>query len=302
MKVKESVGSRVFDVVNYMLLLVFAIATIFPFFDLVQVSLSHPARVLPAARYDLLQWVKSASAEMYIFAFKMSMIRLGYINSIIQTTLATLASLTINSLAAYPLSKKRLRGRSGVTIYIAITMFFSGGMIPSYLLIQSLGWINTIWALIIPGAFSAWNMIMMRTFFQHIPDEMEEAAQIEGANDLFVLIKIYMPLSKALYATMTLFFVVGFWNSWFSALIYLNNPNLYPLQLALRNLLGGNVIEIMNAQLHGGEFRGHPLNSALVQEIFKSAVMVIGILPLVVLYPFAQKYFVKGVMIGSIKG
>jgi putative aldouronate transport system permease protein len=300
--IKESAGSRTFDVFNYILLMLLAIATVFPFLDVVQVSLSHPSRVLPIARYNLVEWVRSASFEMYGYVYNMRLIRLGYMNSIIQTILSTLFALAVCSLAAYPLSKKRLKGRGIVTIYIAITMFFSGGMIPSYLLIQSLGLLNSLWALIIPSAFSAWNMIMMRTFFQHIPDEMEEAAQIEGANDLYVLFRVYIPLSKALYATMTLFFVVGFWNSWFSALIYLNNPNLFPLQLILRNILVGNIAETINTQFGGGYFRGHVVISEEVREIFRSTVMVVGILPLVIMYPFVQKHFVKGVMIGSIKG
>lgn len=306
---RQSLGSKMFDGTNIVLLCLFSLATLYPFWDVVQTSLSDPNYLTPERKLDLINWTRHATFEMHYRIWSLELIKTGFLNSVLQTGGATLFALAFNTLAAYPLAKKRLLGRNVFTIYFAVTMFFSGGMIPSYLLIRELGLYNTLWAIIIPSAFSVWHMIMMRTFFQNIPDELEEAAQMEGSNDLFILIKIYMPLSKAMYATMTLFFVVEFWNSWFSALIYLQDRNLFPLQLVLRNLVFGGTGErtagispITPLLQHFGLYRDHPITSANVEAIFKSTVMVVVTLPLVIIYPFVQKYFVKGVMVGSIKG
>jgi putative aldouronate transport system permease protein len=297
-----------FDILNATVLLVFALATIYPFLDVLQISLSTPSTVSPAVRFNLIKWIPKANPMIYWYILRTNIVQLGYLNTLIQVSLSTFFALLVNTLAAYPLSKKRLLGRGPIMVYITVTMFFSGGLIPSYLIIQSLGMYNTLWAIILPSAFSVWNMIMMRTFFQNIPIELEEAAQVEGANDLYVLLKIYVPLSKALYATMTLFFVVGFWNNWFNALIYLQNQKMWPIQLLLKQLLSQNndiasmvALNYLQGQTNiaGETWYGFDTK---VQVIFRAALMVVVILPLLVIYPFAQKYFVKGVMIGSIKG
>lgn len=309
---RVSVGSRIFDIVNLILLMLFSLVTLYPFWDIVQTSLSDPNWLTPERKLDYFNWVQTASFEMYGHVWRMDPIRTGFYNSVFQTLTATLMALAFNTFAAYPLSKRRLLGRNYFTIYFAVTLFFGGGLIPTYILIRGLGLYDTLWAIIIPSAFSVWHMIMMRTFFQNVPDELEEAAQMEGANDLFILIKVYMPLSKALYATMALFFVVEFWNSWFPALIYLANKELHPLQLVLRNLLfdvnasdtseGISAIIPLLMSLPQGNYKDATIRSASVGTIFKSTIMIMVTLPLIIIYPFVQKYFVKGVMVGSIKG
>lgn len=312
---RVSFGSKAFDFFNIMFLILFSLATLYPFWDVLQTSLSDPNMLTPARKADIFTWIQSASVDMYFHVWKMDPIRSGFYNSIIQTLATTVFALAFNTFAAYPLAKKRLYGRNYFTIYFAITIFFSGGLIPSYLLIRGIGLYDSLWAIIIPSAFSVWHMIMMRTFFQNIPDELEEAAQMEGANDLFILIKVYMPLSKALYATMALFFVVEFWNSWFPALIYLQDRNLHPLQLVLRNLLfdpnsasseGISAITPLLMTLVSDEgaglYKGATFRSVSVEVIFKATIMIIATLPLIIIYPFVQKYFIKGVMVGSIKG
>jgi putative aldouronate transport system permease protein len=201
-------------------------------------------------------------------------------------------------LGAYPLSRKRFYGRGVFTFFIALTMFFSGGLIPTYLVMRTYKLLNTFWVMIIPGAISTWNMIIMRTFFQNIPNELEEAAIIDGCTELGVLWRIIIPLSTASIMTIGMFYAVGHWNAWFSAFIYLRDYDKYPLQLWLRMIVLQNQInDITSAQAAITETQ-----EGLVSDTIKYAVIIVAAGPILCVYPFIQKYFVKGTMVGSVKG
>lgn len=234
----------------------------------------------------------------YELVFKNPNILTGYMNTIIYVVAGTLVNLIATSIAAYVVSRKNALWASVLMFIITFTMFFSGGLIPYYLLIDNLGLINKRLAMIIPGAIGTWNLIVMRTSFMQIPDSMEESARIDGAGEFTILFKIILPLSKALLAAMTLFFAVGHWNSWFNALIFLRDRELYPLQLILREILILNDTTSMDEITSSGDLLQQDLYKSLVQY----CTIIVATLPILCIYPFLQKYFVKGVMIGAIKG
>lgn len=222
----------------------------------------------------------------------------SYLNSFFYTLVGTSINVVLTMLAAYPLSRPNLPYRTGVMFFFSFTMLFSGGMIPSYLLLKSLRMLNTVWAMIIPGALSVYNMIITRTFIQsNIPEELREAAEIDGCSDTRYFFAIVLPLSKAVLAVITLYYVVGHWNSYFNAFLYLNDRELYPLQIMLREILIMN--DVSYEQITDPEMLLARQNLA---EQLKYALIVVSSLPVLIMYPFVQKFFVKGVMIGSLKG
>jgi putative aldouronate transport system permease protein len=214
--------------------------------------------------------------------------------SLIITFIGTFLSVLFSSLTAYPLSRRYLQHRSQISAMIVFTMIFSGGMIPSFLVVRSLGLYNTIWALIIPGCISAYNMIIMKNFFSRIPDEMEEAARIDGAGNMRILFQIYLPLSTAILATIALFYAVGYWNNYFNAIMYIKNPRLQPIQVILRQIV------ILS---QGGLGDSSVLDAEIVlpPPTVKMAVIVFATAPILAIYPFLQKYFTKGALLGSVK-
>ena len=219
-------------------------------------------------------------------------------NSVFYTVLGTFINLLMSSLCAYPLSRKTFSGRKFFTTMVTITLFFSGGMIPMYLVVKQYGLLNTIWSLVLPGAISTYNMIIIRTSFQSIPDSLVESAQLDGANDIIVLFRIIIPLSKATLATMLLFYAVSHWNSYFDAMLYINRKDLQPLQILLRNLLVAGVSseETLTATASGAA------SFAVTDRTMRTGTIVVATLPILIVYPFVQRFFVKGVMIGSVKG
>lgn len=219
-------------------------------------------------------------------------------NSVFYTVLGTFINLLMSSLCAYPLSRKTFSGRKFFTTMVTITLFFSGGMIPMYLVVKQYGLLNTIWSLVLPGAISTYNMIIIRTSFQSIPDSLVESAQLDGANDIIVLFRIIIPLSKATLATMLLFYAVSHWNSYFDAMLYINRKDLQPLQILLRNLLVAGVSseETLTATASGAT------SFAVTDRTMRAGTIVVATLPILIVYPFVQRFFVKGVMIGSVKG
>jgi putative aldouronate transport system permease protein len=222
----------------------------------------------------------------------------SYLNTIIYTVVGTAINLVMTVLAAYPLSQKSFYGRNVITAIMVFTMFFSGGLVPAYMLVKQLGMLNSMWALIVPGAVSVWNIVIMRTFFQTgIPGEIQEAAAIDGCSDWKTLWRIVLPLSMPILAVMVLFYAVGHWNAYFNALIYLTDREHYPLQLILREIL---IKDEMEGMVNVGD--GSHAKTIMDQEAVKYAVVVIANLPILLLYPFLQKYFVKGIMIGALKG
>lgn len=221
----------------------------------------------------------------------------GFINSLIYSTAFAVLTVIISVLTAYPLSKKDLVGRRWINYFLIFTMFFGGGLVPTYLLIKNLGMLNTMWSIIVPGAVNVWNIILARTYFQSLPDELVEAAVIDGANDFQIFLKIMLPLAKPIMFVLFLYAFVGQWNSYFDAMIYIKDPNLAPLQLVLRNILIQSEVSqnMIGAQAAMNEMKK-------IAEMIKYATIIISSLPLIVMYPFFQKYFDKGIMAGSLKG
>lgn len=292
--VKGPSDERWFDVLVYLIAAVIIIIVLYPLVFVVSASFSDPARVLNGEVWLL---PKSLTLEAYNNILHNDKIWIGYRNSIFYTIIGTLINITMTLLAAYPLSRPDLPGRKGLMLIITLTMFFSGGLIPSYLLVKNLGMVDTMWALIIPGAISTYNLIVMRTYFQSsIPWELQEAAHIDGCSNWRLLISIILPLSKPILAVMVLFYAVGHWNSFFNALIYIRTEDLYPLQLVLREIL----MISQSAGVDGGNVGME--EKILLSESIKYAVIIVSSLPVLIMYPFVQRHFVKGVMIGSIKG
>ncbi len=292
-RIRRSTGSKVFDVCNAIFMLLFLLATLYPFWYVVIVSLSDGKAVL-SGRVGL--WPVNITLDTYKVVLRDSSITTGFKNTVFYTVLGTLINLVCTSMCAYPLSRPDLRGKKQVMGFIVFTMFFSGGMIPGYLVMNQMGLIDTIWAMVLPGAISTYNMIVMRTFFMGIPESLHESACLDGANDWQVLVRIVLPLSKPIMATMLLFYAVGHWNSYMNALLYLNSKPLFPLQSILRNMVVEGQLSEAQTQVGGGS------SFTVIETTMKYATIVVSTLPILMIYPFVQKYFVKGVMIGSLKG
>ncbi|SHF57558.1 putative aldouronate transport system permease protein [Caldanaerobius fijiensis DSM 17918] len=291
MKIKQSVGETIFDVINVIILFIIMVVTLYPFLYVVFASVSDPVKVMQSG--SILLWPKGFQLGAYGMVFKNEMIAVGYKNTLIYVVAGTALNILLTSFGAYALSRKDLYGRDLFTFIIVFTMFFNGGLIPTFLLVKSLNMVNTMWAMIIPGAISVWNLIIMRTSFQGIPDSLIESAKLDGANDFTILFKIVIPLSLPVVAVMILFYGVGHWNDFFNALIYLRDKSLYPIQLVLRDILIANSTDSMTT--------GVVLDTLPISENVKYATVVVSTVPILLIYPFIQKYFVKGVMIGAIK-
>lgn len=293
MLIKRSMGEWIFDCFNIILMLLLAVVTIYPFLYVLFASLSEAAYVVQ--QRGLFLYPKGFNIEAYKLVFHNPAITTGYINTFFYVIVGTALNLLMTSLGAYALSRQNVMWKNPVMFMIVFTMFFSGGLIPTFLLVNELGMLDSRWALIIPSAMSAYNLIIMRTSFQGIPVSLEESAKLDGASDFTVLFRIVLPLSMPVVAVMILFYGVGHWNGWFQALIYLRTRDLYPLQLILREILITNSTDTMMTGVAGGE-------RAQIGETIKYATIIVATVPILLLYPFLQKYFVKGVMIGAIKG
>lgn len=256
-------------------------------------SISDP-KLLVSER-GLLIWPAGFSLKAYRAVIDNPMIGVGYMNTLLYVTIGTVLNMVITSFAAYALSRKDVLWRNPIMFMIVFTMFFSGGLIPTFILIQDLGMMDTRWALILPGAMSAFNMIVMYTSFQALPAALEESAKLEGAHDFTILFRIVLPISLPIVAVMILFYGVAHWNSWFPASIYLRNRDLFPLQLVLRDILIANDTQRMLVGARGSD-------QSYISDTIKYATIMMATVPILALYPFLQKYFVKGVLVGSIKG
>lgn len=286
-------GERLFNVVVSALAAVIIVIVLYPLLFVISASVSDPARVLGGEVWLL---PKGVTVEAYTDIFHNKEVWLGYRNTIVYTVVGTVINIIMTILAAYPLSRPDLPGRKILMLFITLTMFFSGGLIPTYLLVKDLGMVDTMWSLIIPGAISTYNLIVMRTYFQSsIPWEIQEAAHIDGCSNWRMLLNIIMPLSKPILAVMILFYAVAHWNSFFNALIYMRDESHYPLQLVLREIL-------MFSQSAAADGTVGLEDKILLAESIKYAVIIVSSLPVWIMYPFVQRHFVKGVMIGSIKG
>lgn len=293
-KMKLGISDRIILTSGYTLLGLFAVAILIPLAYVVVASFIDP-NVLnnQGISFNLSNWTLDA----YVRVLKNNMIWRGFLNSFFYSVVFTVISVFITLLAAYPMSIKELVGRKLIHTIFLITMFFSGGLIPTFILINRLHMVNTVWAILIPGSFNVWNMILARTYYKSIPGELREASELDGANDIQHFFKIMMPVSKPIIAVLALWTFVGMWNSYFDALIYLNDANLQPLQLVLRSILVQNTPQPgMIADIQS------TAEMAKVAELLKYATIVVSSLPLLIMYPFFQKYFDQGVMVGSVKG
>ncbi|MCQ6559275.1 carbohydrate ABC transporter permease [Paenibacillus mendelii] len=298
---KESKRDKLFLALNYLYLTVALVLVLYPLLYIVSASISSPQYVNTG---EMWLFPKGFTLDGYKLVFDNPKIWNGYMNTVIYTVLGTLLNLVVTLPAAYALSRSDFVGRNLFMGMFLVTMFFNGGLIPSYLLIKNLGLINTMGALILPVAASVWNIIVARTFFHStIPKELQEAAHIDGSTNMNLFIRIVLPLSMPIIAVMALFYGVSHWNSYFPALIYLNDESKYPLQMVLRQIL---VLQEMSAETTGAAISGDIAeamnNKAEIASLVKYAVIIVSTLPIVILYPFLQRYFVQGVMIGSVKG
>jgi putative aldouronate transport system permease protein len=296
---KTSLGRKMFNVLNHCFMLALSAVMLYPFLYVAACSVSSSASI-QAGRVGLIPQGFHLNAYKAIIDY--AVIWRSYGNTIYYTVLGTVISLVMTVLGAYPLSREDFRGRGVFTVIIAITMFFSGGLIPTFMTIKGLGLYDTVWAIVLPGAIGTMNMIIMRTFFQAIPDALEEAAIIDGASDMQVLFRIILPLSVPSMMTIGMFYAVGRWNSWFSELIYFKSSEKYPLQLVLRQIVIANNVNELEALEKGMYLEDAETIGNTNAETLKYAVIMVAALPILCVYPFIQKYFIKGVMIGSIKG
>lgn len=289
---KPTAGERTFDIVNYLFLGLLSITTLYPFLYVLFASLSDPSSILQAR--GLLLAPSGFSLEAYKRVFDNPMIPQGYLNTLFYVILGTSLNVLMTAFAAYGLSRREVMWKNTIMFLIVFTMFFQGGLIPLYLMVSDLGLLDSRGALILPTMVSAYNLIIMRTAFQAVPAGLEESARIDGANDFTILFRVIIPLSLPVVAVMVLFYGVQHWNSWFHALIFLRNRELFPLQLVLREILIQNSTENMLTGVGGGDTQS-------VSETIKYATIIVATVPILALYPFLQKYFVNGVMIGAIK-
>ena len=290
--VKKSIGEKAFDIVNVTLLILLCLGTLYPFMFVISRSLmSDTERALrPFALFP-----KEIDLEAYRFILgTKSLLFRAYQITLFRTIVGTLLSLLVESMFAYVIAKKTYPLRKPLTVMIAFTLWFSGGLIPTFLLVRSVGLFNTVWVYIVPKLMVAWNILIMRNFFAQIPDSLEESAKMDGANEAAILFRIVIPLSTAVLATMSLFHAVWHWNEWFSAVIYVNNSRLWPVQVVLRGILDSARQNDLLDELN-------PSDKPPTVSV-QMAMIVVVAFPIMVFYPFIQKHFTKGILIGSIKG
>ena len=288
---RASRGYRVFQVVNVLVLIGIVIVTLYPFVNIIAQSFSSESYIV-SGQVNLIP--RGFNLTTYRVVLADPTFWTNYRNTVVYTVVATLISMFLTTCYAYVLSKKQLRGRK-VLVWIAVfTLFFNGGLIPNYILVTSLGLTDTIWAIVLPNAISVFNLLVMKSFFENMPPELEEAAAVDGLDTYRILLRIVMPLSKAVLATMTLFYAVSFWNSWFTAFLYLDHSDLFPVTMYLRNLIAGAT----------GATNAGAATADLTQAAanIQSVTIVLTVLPIVLVYPYIQRYFVSGVTLGSVKG
>ncbi len=293
MKIKETPGERTFNVFNIILMVFLMIIMFYPFWYVVVASFSVPNEF--AAHSGPLLVPLGFQVEAYKVVFRNSDVLIGYANTIFYVVVGTTISVTLTIIMGYVLSRKQAMLKKPLMLMVVFTMFFSGGMIPTFLMMTDIGLNGTRGAIIFAGLIGTTNVIIMRTAFMGIPSELEESAKMDGANDIVVLSRILIPLAKPTISVLLLYYGVGRWNSWFDAMIYLRDRSKFPLQLYLREILVFSSTEDMMLML--GTYKGQDLS-----EIIKYATVIVSTLPILLIYPFLQKHFVKGVMIGAIKG
>lgn len=290
-RLRRTRGERVFQAVNGVILTGVVVLTLVPFINILARSFSGEHQIR-SGQVNLLP--RGFNLTTYKVVLSDSMFWTNYRNTVLYTVVATAISMILTICYAYVLSKKDLRGRGALVGIAVFTMFFTGGLIPNYVLVSGLGLRNSIWAIVLPNAINVFNLLVMKAFFESLPIELEEAASVDGLSTYGILLKIVLPLSKAMIATMILFYAVSFWNSWFPAFLYLDRAELFPVTVYLRNLIAGAT---------GGADQSAASDTALqIGANIQAVTIVLTVLPIVLVYPFIQRYFVRGVMLGAVKG
>ena len=285
-------GEKVFEVFNVLIMLFMIIICTYPFLYIAFASFSEPTKLMS---FNGMLWKPLGfSLDAYKEVMKNKMVGITYLNTLLYVSTGTLLSVVLTSMGAFILSRDDFKIKKFINIVVVITMFFSGGLIPFYLTLKGLGFVNSRLIMILPTAIGTWNLMVMRTSFEGIPKSLEEAAYMDGASDLDIFIKVILPLSKSIIAVMVLFYGVGIWNSWFNASLFLKDRNLYPLQLYLREIL---IYSNTDSMMGGVE-----TDRVAIGETIKYTTIMVTTLPILMIYPFLQKYFVKGVMVGAVKG
>lgn len=290
-RIKRNAGEHTFNLINILIMIGISLVMLYPILYVIFASLSNSTEF--ARHSGLLLAPTGLSLDSYKLAFENPMLLRGYTNTVVIIIISVTLSMLLTSLCAYVLSRKNVRLKKFFNIAIIITMFFNGGMIPFYFTVKGLGLLDSMWSLILPTAINTFNMIILRTSFEAIPEALSESATIDGAGHWTILFRIVLPVSKATLAVLVLYYAVGCWNSWFNAMLFIDDRNKYPLQLVLREILITSDTSSMTTGVSDQEFIG---------ETIKHAIIVISTLPILCVYPFIQKYFAKGVMIGSVKG
>lgn len=294
MAIGKTKGDKIFDVINYTLLTILALSFVYVLVFVISASFSSPTAVYGG---KVVLWPVDVTLEGYQRVFRETKVWIGYRNTIFYTIIGTVLSVALTTTSAYALSRKDLPGHGIVTGLLVFTMFFGGGLIPTYLIVKDVGLLDSMWAVILPGCVSMSNVIIARTFFvSSIPIDMLEAAQLDGCSNRRYFFSIVLPLSQAIIAVLCLYYAVGYWNQYFSAMIYLKDREKYTLQLILREIL----IESQASEAMTDDLEAAQLEQ--VSEVLKYALIIVASVPMLMIYPFVQKYFVKGVMIGSVKG
>lgn len=293
-KILVTKGQKVFNGINTIFMVILMLVTVYPLLHVFFGSISDPKQLISHSGFIFAPMGIDFTA--YKIVLSTPTILTGFGNTVLYTVVGTIISMIVTIMGAYVLSKKNLMLGGLLTFIVVFTMFFSGGLIPLYLQVKELGMIGSRWAVILPGCVSVWNLIVMRTSFQGIPDSLEESAKMDGANDIVVLFKIVVPLSLATIAAISLFYAVGYWNDWFAASIYLKDRDMYPLQLFLREILIASQVKATAAT------SAISFDTDLYRASIKYTTIIVSTLPILLVYPFLQKYFVKGVMIGGVKG
>lgn len=294
---QNSVADRVYLAITEVILWFMLIVILVPLIYVLSSSFSSPEAV---GNGRVFLWPVDFSLKGYEAVFTTPKVWLGFRNSVFYTVAGTTINIAVTMLAAYPLSRRDLKGRGFVTALFTFTMLFSGGMIPTYLLVRDLKMIDTVWAVLLPGAMSVYNVIIARTYIQSsIPFELYESASLDGCTDDRYLIRIVLPLAKPIIAVLVLWYAVGHWNQYFNAMIYLRNPNLLPLQIVLRNFL---IVEDMNGAAIANMTMDEYMDTLYLKNLYQYSLIVVASAPVMLLYPFIQKHFVSGIMLGSLKG
>ena len=295
-KAKTLTSDRMFDIFNYTFLAILLVIVAYPLYYVLIASISDPYEVYAGKTFLL---PSKVTFEGYARVFKEKSIATGYITSIYYTVSGTVVSVTLIITTGYCVSKKTLPFRKSIMMFYVFTMYFNGGLIPTYLVVAKMGLLNSVWSLILPGGVAVFNVIVCRTFFESsIPEELYEAASIDGSSNLRTFFRIALPLSKPILAVMVIFTMVAYWNDWFTALIYMSEKSKYPLQLALRQIL----IQSQATATMMGNMDGGYAEANKITELIKFSSIVVGAVPMLIAYPFVQKYFEKGFMAGAVKG